>query len=149
MNDDVSENQNNIVQNDTSKNSGDKELSKEELKEMLFDAIKEIEDDSDFFIGSNTKVAYITWVDDDDEVVTDVIKGELFKAKLLKMCQNVWDKVYSPTYINNITYRFAAVALTSKVEKEIYSRIAKVGDEVIYNLHNKKQEFIVVTPAKK
>lgn len=130
-----------------SKASKSGKSSKAELNAAILESIKEIQDDSRLFTGTNTNVQYITWVDDQGVVATDVIQSELFRDKLqMVLCQEVSDDFYPKSLIDKIIIRLKAVANRSNNKKEIFSRVAKTGDMVVYNLNNQGQEYIVITP---
>ena len=107
----------------------------EEVLEEIFNTVKAIIDGSELFVGTNTGLEYITWMDRNNEVRTDAIKSEIFKYRILMECIAVEDKLYENKFIKRIVDYVLAHALTSKNKKTIYSRIAKVGDEIVYNLN--------------
>ncbi|MBR2071552.1 MAG: hypothetical protein IJ967_03105, partial [Phascolarctobacterium sp.] len=117
----------------------------EEVLEEIFNTVKAIIDGSELFVGTNTGLEYITWMDRNNEVRTDAIKSEIFKYRILMECIAVEDKLYENKFIKRIVDYVLAHALTSKNKKTIYSRIAKVGDEIVYNLNNEARQYVVVT----
>ena len=120
----------------------------EEVQEEIFNTVKDIIRSSELFIGTNTGLEYITWFDRNNEVRTDAIKSESFKYRILMECIAVEDKLYENKFIKRIVDYVLAHALTSKNKKTIYSRIAKVGDEIVYNLNNESRQYVVVTAEK-
>lgn len=118
-----------------------------EIEQEVFNVVKDIIDGSELFVGTNTGIEYITWMDSNEEVRTDVIKSERFKYKMLMECVAVEDRLYENKFIKKIVDYVLAHALESKIKKTIYSRIARVGEEIIYNLNNEAKEYIVVSAS--
>jgi len=123
-----------------------KKMSKaEEIQAEVFETVKEIVDNSELFVGSNNGVEYITWMDYNGNVCTDSIKSELFKHKMLMECAAIEDRLYESKFIKKIIDYILAHAVTSNNKKPIYSRIARFGNEIIYNLNNANRDYVVVS----
>lgn len=117
----------------------------EEVEQEIFNVVKEIIEGSDLFIGTNTGIEYITWMDRNEQVRTDAVKSQNFKYAIFMECVAIKDKFHENKLINKIVDYFLAHALASKNKKTIYSRIAKVGDEIVYNLNNEARQYVVVS----